>query len=61
LPRYSPDLNPIEMVFAKLKAILRAVAPRTLEHLWQAVSDALPRFAVQECRNYFKAAGNPPV
>ena len=44
LPPYSPDRNPIEMACAKLKAILRAVAPRTLEHLWQAVADALPRF-----------------
>jgi transposase len=60
LPPYSPDLNPIEMAFSKLKAILRAAAPRTVNDLWQAVADALPRFTPQECRNYFRAAGYAP-
>lgn len=60
LPPYSPDLNPIEMAFAKLKAILRSVAPRTLADLWQAIADALPCFTAQECQNYFEAAGFAP-
>ena len=58
LPPYSPDMNPIEMAFAKLKAMLRAVAPRNVSDLWQA--DALLRFTAQECQNYFQAAGYVP-
>ena len=61
LPPYSPDLNPIEMAFAKLKAILRTIAPRNLSDLWQAVADALPRFTAQECQNNFQAAGYAPL
>jgi transposase len=61
LPPYSPDFNPIEMAFAKLKAILRAVAARTREGLWQAVADAIPAFSADECRNYFSAAGYAPT
>jgi len=61
LPPYSPDLNPIEMAFAKLKAILRAVAPRTVDDLWDTIADALPRFSAQECQNYFNAAGYVPI
>jgi transposase len=57
LPSYSPDFNPIEMAFSKLKAILRAAAARTLDGLWQTVADALDRFTPEECRNYFAAAG----
>jgi transposase len=57
LPPYSPDFNPIEMGFSKLKAILRAAVARTLDGLWQAVADALHRFTPTECRNYFAAAG----
>jgi transposase len=57
LPPYSPDFNPIEMAFAKLKAILRAIAPRNRTDLWQAVADAIPTFSADECRNYFSAAG----
>lgn len=57
LPPYSPDFNPIEMLFAKLKAILRSKAARTVDHLWQAVAEALSSFTPSECRNYFKAAG----
>jgi transposase len=61
LPPYSPDLNPIEMAFAKLKAILRKAAARTLEDLWRAIAEALPQFTVDECRNYLANAGYDPV
>jgi len=57
LPPYSPDFNPIEMAFAKLKAILRAVAARTIVDLWRAIAEALKRFTPDECRNYLAAAG----
>ncbi len=57
LPPYSPDFNPIEMAFAKLKAILRAVAARNQDDLWQAVGNAIPEFSAEECQNYFAAAG----
>ena len=57
LPPYSPDFNPIEMAFAKLKTILRAAAARTIDALWQAIADALKRFTPNECRNYLVAAG----
>lgn len=57
LPPYSPDLNPIEMAFAKLKAILRAKAVRTIDQLWQAIGHICKLFDPQECRNYLNAAG----
>jgi transposase len=57
LPAYSPDLNPIEQAFAKLKALLRKIAARTVEELWQAIADCLDQFTPQECRNYFLNAG----
>ena len=57
LPPYSPDFNPIEMVFSKLKALLRAAQARTISELWQAIADALKRFTPDECRNYLAAAG----
>lgn len=57
LPPYSPDLNPIEMAFSKLKAHLRARAVRTIEQLWKAIGDICDLFEPHECRNYFKAAG----
>lgn len=57
LPAYSPDLNPIEKAFAKLKAQLRSAAVRTVEELWQLFADLIDRFSVEECGNYFKAAG----
>ncbi|MER9869314.1 IS630 family transposase [Mesorhizobium sp. M0136] len=56
LPPYSPDLNPIEMAFAKLKAHLRAKAIRTIDALWQAIGDICNLFSPTECRNYFTAA-----
>jgi transposase len=61
LPPYSPDLNPIEMAFAKLKAILKKAAARTVEDLWQAIAAALPRFTADECRNYLADAGYDAV
>ncbi len=60
LPPYSPDLNPIENAFAKLKAELRKVAARTMDQLWTAIRDALPKFTPGECANFFTAAGYEP-
>jgi transposase len=57
LPPYSPDFNPIEMAFSKLKAFLRAAAARTIPDLWDALKKALDAFTPNECRNYFAAAG----
>jgi transposase len=57
LPPYSPDFNPIELAFAKLKALLRAAAARTVPELWDAIAAALDAFTPAECRNYFAAAG----
>jgi transposase len=60
LPPYSPDFNPIENAFAKLKALLRKAAERTVEGLWQTIGKSLDAFTPQECKNYFKAAGYDP-
>jgi transposase len=57
LPPYSPDLNPIEQVFAKLKALLRKAAARSLDALWSAVGQLLQHFRPEECANYFKNDG----
>ncbi|MFE1597875.1 IS630 family transposase [Methylobacterium sp. ID0610] len=57
LPAYSPDFNPIELAFAKLKALLRSAAARTIPDLWDAIRRSLQRFARAECRAYFAAAG----
>jgi transposase len=57
LPAYSPDLNPIEQVFAKLKILLRKAMARSYETLWRTIGKLLERFSKQECRNYFKNAG----
>jgi transposase len=57
LPPYSPDFNPIENAFAKLKTLLRKAAERTREGLWQAIGSFLDLFTRTECRNYFAAAG----
>lgn len=57
LPQYSPDLNPIEQAFSKLKAHLRAEAARTFEDLWKSLGDICDLFHPEECRNFFKAAG----
>ena len=60
LPPYSPDFNPIEMAFSKLKALLRAKAERTIDALWNTVGELLDQFEPHECANYFKAAGYDP-
>ena len=60
LPPYSPDFNPIENAFSKLKALLRARAERTVDGLWGAVGSLVDRFSPAECANYFKAAGYDP-
>jgi transposase len=57
LPPYSPDLNPIEQAFAKMKALLRKASERTRDALWSAVSRVLDLYTPQECRNLFKNAG----
>lgn len=57
LPAYSPDLNPIEMAFAKLKAHLRKAKARTFDALWKAVGDICDLFTPTECWNYLKHAG----
>ena len=57
LPPYSPDLNPIEQVFAKLKTLLRKAAERTVEATWKRIGDLLQFFTAAECANYFRNAG----
>jgi transposase len=57
LPKYSPDLNPIEQVFAKLKHLLRKEAARTVDAVWAAIGKLLPAFVAKECANYFKNSG----
>ena len=57
LPSYSPDLNPIEQLFAKLKAIIRALAPRSREALFQAIGQALSQVSPVECANYLANKG----
>jgi transposase len=57
LPKYSPDLNPIEQVFSKLKHLLRKAAARTVETVCAAIGQLLGAFTAQECANYFKNAG----
>jgi len=57
LPPYSPDLNPIEMAFSKLKAHLRAASARTFDALWRAVGDICDLYDPHECWNYLKATG----
>jgi len=57
LPPYSPDFNPIENAFAKLKALLRKAAARTVQGLWAAIGRLIDTFTPAECANYFAAAG----
>ncbi len=57
LPPYSPDFNPIENAFAKLKALLRKAAERTVEGLWNTIGTLVDTFTPSECQNYFAAAG----
>ncbi len=57
LPPYSPDLNPIELAFSKLKALLRKAAARSVEELWRVIAKALDNFTPNECLNFFSHAG----
>jgi transposase len=57
LPPYSPDLNPIEQMFAKLKALLRSAGARTREALWTTIGELLDRFSPDECANYIRNSG----
>lgn len=57
LPLYSPDLNPIEQAFSKLKALLRKTAARSIEALWNAIGRIVNTFPAEECKNYFAHSG----
>jgi transposase len=57
LPPYSPDFNPIEQLFAKLKALLRKAAERSIDGLWNRIASLLGAFTPEECANYFRNAG----
>lgn len=57
LPPYSPDLNPIEQVFAKLKTLLRKAAERTVEATWRRIGKLLDHFSADECANYLVNSG----
>jgi transposase len=57
LPHCSPDLNPTEQVFAKVKTLLRKAAERTIEATWKRIGQLLDAFTSAECANYFKNAG----
>ena len=61
LPPYSPDFNPIENAFAKLKALLRKADARTRDELWAAIARTLTCFTASQCANYFAAAGYEPT
>ncbi len=61
LPPYSPDLNPIEQLFAKLKALLRKAAARTKEALWSAIGELIGAFEPAECQNYLRNCGYEPA
>ena len=60
LPPYSPDFNPIENAFSKLKALLRKAAERTIDGLWNRIGDVLDLVTPQDCANFFAAAGYDP-
>ena len=57
LPKYSPDLNPIEQVFAKLKSFVRKSAPRSYDAVSDTIATALTTFSPNECANYLRSAG----
>ena len=61
LPPYSPDFNPIEKAFAKLKALLRKAAERTVDGLWAAIGNLIGQITPAECRNYFISCGYDPT
>ncbi len=56
-PPYSPDFNPIERAFSKLKAALRKAAARTIPERWDVIADEIEKFNREQCKNYFAAAG----
>ena len=60
LPPYSPDFNPIENAFTKLRALLRKAAERTVDGLWDAIGHIIELFTPQQCANYFATAGYDP-
>lgn len=60
LPPYSPDFNPIEMAFSKIKAFLRKAAARSVTELWDAIRDAIDAVTPRDCRGFFTAAGYEP-
>ena len=60
LPPYSPDFNPIENAFSKLKALLRRAAERTVDALWDTIGTLIPAFTPTECANFFAAVGYEP-
>ena len=60
LPPYSPDFNPIEKAFSKLKALLRKAAERTVDGLWNKIGELLQAFTPRECENFFASAGYEP-
>ena len=57
LPPYSPDMNPIELAFSKLKRLLREAATRSVEELWKTIGQLLERFSPAECANYIQHCG----
>jgi transposase len=57
LPPYSPDLNPIELVFSKLKTLLRRAAERTVDALWDRLGELMDHFPPQECHNFIRHSG----
>ena len=57
LPPYSPDLNPIELAFSKLKSLLRKAAARSIPDLWKAIGQSIDEFTPQECQNFFAHDG----
>jgi len=61
LPPYSPDLNPIENSFSKIKSCLRKAAARTMTGLWDAIADVIPTISAKEATNYFIKAGYKPI
>ena len=60
LPPYSPDFNPIEMAFAKIKALLKTAAARTVHDLWDAIRDAIDTVTPHDARGFFTACGYEP-
>jgi transposase len=60
LPPYSPDFNPIEMAFSKIKALLKKAAARTVQHLWDAIRNAIDAVSPKDARSFFTACGYEP-